>query len=72
MAGDVAIQYQTQRDLLGEDHKDLQQRIAQEGWGHAFLSKRNANGHWGMRFYQPKWISTHYTLLDLRHLNNMH
>ncbi len=23
----------------------------------------------GDRFYQPKWISTHYTLLDLRQLN---
>ena len=29
---------------------------------------RNPSGHWGRAFYQPKWISTHYTLLDLRYL----
>ena len=69
LEGDVSIQYQVHRDLLGADRKDLQDRIATEGWGKQFLSKRNPNGHWGMRFYQPKWISTHYTLLDLRNLN---
>jgi hypothetical protein len=26
------------------------------------------DGHWGLSFYQPKWTSTHYTLLDLRNL----
>lgn len=66
---DVSIQYQVHRNLLGDNRKDLQDRIAKEGWGIQFLSKRNPNGHWGMRFYQPKWISTHYTLLDLRNLN---
>jgi hypothetical protein len=47
---------------------DLQDSIANEGWGKHFLSKRNPNGHWGKKFYQPKWTSTHYTLLDLRNL----
>ncbi len=69
LKGDVAIQYQVYRDLLGDDRKDLQQKIAHTGWGKQFLSKRNPDGHWGDRFYQPKWISTHYTLLDLRNLN---
>lgn len=69
LEGDVSIQYQVYRDLLGKDRKDLQDRIANGGWGKQFLSKRNANGHWGDRFYQPKWTSTHYTLLDLRNLN---
>lgn len=69
LEGDVSIQYQTSRDLLGADRKDLQNRIATEGWGKQILSKRYPNGHWGDRFYQPKWISTHYTLLDLRNLN---
>jgi hypothetical protein len=54
---------------LGIERKDLQNRIAMEGWGKQFLSKRKPTGHWGMRFYQPKWISSHYTLLDLRNLN---
>ena len=68
LEGDVAIQYQVQRDLLGSERPDLQQRIATEGWGARFLQARQPNGHWGRGFYQPKWISTHYSLLDLRHL----
>ena len=69
LKGDVSIRYQATRDLLGSDNKDLQKRIASEGWGKQLLSKRKAHGHWGDRFYQPKWTSTHYTLLDLRNLN---
>lgn len=69
LEGDVSIQYQVSRDLLDIINKDLQLRIDSEGWGKKFLSKQNPNGHWGDSFYQPKWISTHYTLLDLRNLN---
>ena len=68
LAGDVAIQYQVRRHLLGEQDATLQDRIAHEGWGAAFLAQRGDNGHWGRGFYQPKWISSHYTLLDLRYL----
>lgn len=68
LAGDVSIQYSTYRDLLARERKDLQKRIPKEGWGKTFLSKQKMNGHWGDRFYQPKWISTHYTLLDLKML----
>lgn len=67
--GDVSIQYQTHRDLLGEDRPDLRARIATEGWGAQMLQARHANGHWGRGFYQPKWISTHYSLLDLANLD---
>jgi len=69
--GDVSIQYLTKKYLLDEketDLKSLRKRIATEGWGKAFLNARNPSGHWGRRFYQPKWISSHYTLLDLRYL----
>jgi len=69
LEGDVSIQYQVNRDLLGDDRKELQDRIAREGWGKRYLSMRKSNGHWGRGFYQPKWISSHYTLLDLRNLN---
>ena len=68
LKGDVSIQYQVWRDLLGKDKKNLQQKIATESWGNKFLSMQRANGHWGNSFYNPKWISTHYTLLDLRNL----
>ena len=66
--GDVCIQYQVHRDLLGELRPELQERIAYEGWGARFLENRKPDGHWGREFYQPKWISTHYTLLDLKTL----
>ena len=68
LEGDVSIQYQVQRDLLASNRKDLQDRISEEGWGKRLLSFRNPDGHWGKKFYQPKWTSTHYTLLDLRDL----
>jgi len=69
LEGDVSIQYQVRRDLLRDNKPDLQKQIAKEGWGKQFLANRRANGHWGDDFYQPKWISTHYTLLDLKTLN---
>ncbi len=67
--GDVSLQYQVHRDLLNKERNYLRNRISKEGWGFKFLSKRNKNGHWGRSFYQPKWISTHYTLLDLKNLS---
>ena len=66
--GDVSIQYQVHRDLLNSELEQLRERIANEGWGARFLSFRKPEGHWGQRFYQPKWISTHYTILDLKNL----
>ncbi|MGP6140296.1 hypothetical protein [Jeotgalibaca sp. A127] len=71
LEGDVSIQYQVQRDLLAAGDEvlvPLQRRIALEGWGFEFLQRQHADGHWGRGFYQPKWTSTHYTLLDLRNL----
>lgn len=68
MSGDPSVAYQTKRDLLGQDDKGLQAQIANSGWGRKFLDHRNAKGTWGRDFYQPKWTSTHYTLLTLRNL----
>jgi hypothetical protein len=69
LEGDVSIQYQVHRDLLGKERPDLQERIAKEGWGTQFLNLQLANGHWGNKFYHPKWTSSNYTLLDLKNLN---
>ena len=69
LEGDVSVQYQVQRDLLGVEIPELQKRIATEGWGKRYLNARKPNGHWGRGFYQVKWISSHYSLLDLKHLN---
>ena len=71
LEGDASIRYQVRRDLLGEDPArlaTLQRRIATEGWGARFLSLQRPDGHWGRGYYQPKWTSTHYTLLDIRNL----
>lgn len=69
LAGDVAVRHQVHRDLLGHDDADLRRRIALEGDGAALLAARGANGHWGRGFYQPKWTSSHYTLLELKNLS---
>ena len=68
LEGDISIQYQTHRDLLGNDDMSLRKRITTEGWGKQYLDARNEKGYWGQDYYQPKWISTHYTLLDLKNL----
>lgn len=68
LEGDVSIQYQTYRDILGNDRPDLKLKIQEEGWGKQFLDHQNENGHWGKEYYNPKWISTHYTLLTLKNL----
>lgn len=68
LSGDVALQYQTMRDLLGKEQPRLQDRISSEGWGKQYLECRNPDGGWGDAFYKPKWTSTHYTLLELKRL----
>ncbi|MFH1852524.1 MAG: hypothetical protein ABIA75_09280 [Candidatus Neomarinimicrobiota bacterium] len=71
LTGDVAIRYQTHRDLLNSDQALIdatQKRIATEGWGARLLAQRRPDGHWGHGYYQPKWTSTHYTLLELKNL----
>jgi len=69
LEGEVSIQYQVHRDLFGVEKPDLQERIAKEGWSSQFLSRKQAYGGWGTKFYHPKWTSTNYTLLDLKNLN---
>ena len=69
LSGDVSIQCQVSRDLLHVNKQSilhLQRRVETEGWGARFLAKQKGDGHWGITFYQPKWTSTHYTLLDLK------
>ncbi len=50
LEGDVSIQYQVYRDLLGTEKPYLRDCIATEGWGARFLSFRKSEGHWGQRF----------------------
>ena len=69
LEGDVSMQYLTHLHLLGSSGdvlSGLQRRIGTEGIGARLLGCRGENGHWGRWFYQPKWISTHYTLANLK------
>lgn len=72
LAGDPAIVFQTHRDLLESDGEvllGLQEQIHTTGWGAQFLSKRDEQtAMWGKGAYSPKWVSTTYTLLDLKNL----
>lgn len=63
--GDAAVRHQTSRDLLGVDDPVLSDAVTRDGDAAAILRARGTDGHWGRGFYQPKWTSTHYSLLEL-------
>lgn len=72
LESDISIQYQTHRDILDSQTNvinELQKKIATQGWGKRFLEQRDPEtGLWGNGVYNPKWISTHYTLLELKNI----
>ena len=68
---DPAIRWQAMRDLTDASPDDIAKeraRVAHEGWGARLLGLQGEDGNWGGGAYSPKWISTTYTLLLLRHL----
>jgi len=68
---DPAIRWQVLRDLtdaLPDQVEQERRRVATEGWGAQFLALQDPDGKWGGKIYNPKWTSTHYTLLLLRQL----
>lgn len=67
LGGEVAVQYQTYRDLLREERPELRRRIASEGDAATILAA-HTNPGWDSGFYEPKWTSIHYSLLELRDL----
>jgi len=71
LEGDPAIRYQTLRDLTDASKEEIEnecKKIERKGWGLSYLEKANSSGGWALQYYQPKWISTHYTLLELKNL----
>ena len=71
LAGDPAVVWQVQRDLLDEPevvYESTRQRLNDEGWTARFLSLQDTDGTWSNGLYSPKWQSTTYTLLTLRRL----
>lgn len=70
LEGDPSIRWQVNADLLDESPGAIareRSRVASEGWGKALLDVQEPDGQWGGGLYSPKWISTTYTLLQLRH-----
>lgn len=65
LAGDPAVVWQAQRDLLGLPvgaWSRTRRRVTREGWGAELLSHRSKDGTWGGGWYSPKWTSTFYSL----------
>ena len=71
LAGDPCIRWQVMRDLTDEPANRVateRARVASEGWGAQLLALQGAaDGQWGGGAYSPKWTSTTYSLLLLRH-----
>lgn len=68
---DPAIRWQVMADLTDAPTDAVaaeRARIASTGWGARLLDLQDQNGQWGGGSYSPKWTSTTYTLLLLRHL----
>jgi hypothetical protein len=69
--GDPSIIYQVNRDLYEKEDsllRALRKDVIRNSWAKQLLSMQRADGHWGNGYYQPKWTSTHYTLLILKNL----
>jgi len=71
LEGDPAIRWHVMRDVLEEPpavYRAERAKVATQGWGQRLLAEQDPDGNWGGGLYSPKWISTTYTLLTLRHL----
>jgi hypothetical protein len=71
LEGDPSIRWQVMRDLTDAPSAEViaeRAKVARTGWGAALLERQEDDGQWGGGTYSPKWISTTYTLLQLRDL----
>ena len=65
---DPSIRWQVMRDLASEPDEAVsaeRSRVAREGWGARLLQLQGPDGQWGGGTYNPKWYSTHYTMMQL-------
>ena len=71
LQGDPAICWQVLQDLLVAPEKAIKverSKTLQQGWGARIIRKRTSDGLFGGGLYNPKWISTTYSLLLLRRI----
>lgn len=67
-SADPSLDYLVDRDLFDTIDEEKHRRIGKTGWCSEYIKRRKPDGGWGNRFYQPKWICSHYTILELRNL----
>ncbi|MBE0700122.1 MAG: hypothetical protein IH571_00390, partial [Acholeplasmataceae bacterium] len=70
LEGDPAIRYHAMK-LLFEDEQGAnveRHRTETHGWGKKLLDLQDKTTHQWTGIYSPKWISTHYTLMELKNL----
>ncbi len=64
VSGDPVIRKLTQRYLFDQDVADTN-----SGYIQRYLDLFDQNtGRWGKAVYSPKWISTHYTMMELKYM----
>lgn len=73
LKGDPAIVYKAKKEIMNTPLEELEKiknsLPYKEGYIKTYLSNRDNNtGMWGGGIYTPKWISTHYTLLELKNM----
>jgi len=70
MDGDISVKYFVSKDLLREDksvYEKYQQEIHKTGWVKRLIDLRDVEAKmWGGGIYGPKWISTTYSMLDIK------
>ncbi len=68
---DPSIKWQVQRDILSlpkEKYTKTREQISKKGWGAKLLSYQDEDGKWNGGLYGHKWVSTTYTMLQLRRM----
>jgi len=71
LRGDPAIRWQVFQDLLhtpAAETRIEREKTVVKGWGARILEHQLADGFFGGGLYNPKWISTTYSLLLLRRI----
>jgi hypothetical protein len=63
---DVSLEYLTNKYLLNNDDKYLKDKVIRHGYAQKLMYLQDPKTLlWGNGVYSPKYISTHYTLLEL-------
>jgi hypothetical protein len=69
LESDPAIRWQVMRDILHTPQATYEaerSRLTREGWGAQLLGLQSEDGLWNRSLYNGKWISTTYSLYNLK------